>query len=114
MTPKELRKIFNQKRQKIKRSVSKKGIIKYKVVEGFEKTTFEEFQTWFNKSKYQSGCVNRQHKVLMEMVDSINKSIGRTKVKLGSQDADRTWKMRQERLSPRYTTRINEAIIVKA
>jgi DNA polymerase V len=57
---------------------------------------------------------NVKHKVLMEMVDSINKSIGRTKVKLGSQDADRTWKMRQERLSPRYTTRINEAIIVKA
>ena len=57
---------------------------------------------------------NVKHKVLMEMVDCINKSIGRTKVKLGSQDADRTWKMRQERLSPRYTTRINEAIKVKA
>jgi DNA polymerase V len=57
---------------------------------------------------------NVKHKVLMEMVDSINKSIGRTKVKLGSQDADRTWKMRQERLSPRYTTRIDEAIKVKA
>jgi hypothetical protein len=40
MSPKELRNIFNQKRLKIYISVSKKGIIKNKVVEGFEKTTF--------------------------------------------------------------------------
>lgn len=56
MTPEELRKIFNQKKQKIERTVSKKGIVKEKLVEGFEKTTFEEFQTWFKNSKYQSGC----------------------------------------------------------
>lgn len=56
MTPRELRNIFNQKRLKIKISVSKKGIIKNKVVEGFEKTTFEEFQAWFKKSKYENGC----------------------------------------------------------
>jgi hypothetical protein len=40
MTPEELRKIFNQKKQKIERTVSKKGIVKEKLVEGFEKTTF--------------------------------------------------------------------------
>ncbi len=57
---------------------------------------------------------NEKHKGLMEMMDNINKSIGRTKVKLASQDPDRTWKMRQEKLSPRYTTKISEAIKVKA
>jgi len=57
---------------------------------------------------------NPQHKPLMEMVDNINNSIGRAKVKLASQDIDRTWKMRQEKLSPRYSTKISEAIKVKA
>ena len=56
MAPEELRKIFNQKKQKIERTISKKGIVKEKLVDGFEKTTFEEFQTWFKNSKYQSGC----------------------------------------------------------
>jgi DNA polymerase V len=56
---------------------------------------------------------NPKHKVIMETLDNINKVIGNTKVKLASQDLDRTWKMRQEKLSPRYTTRISEAITIK-
>ncbi len=57
---------------------------------------------------------NPRHKILMGMIDSINKSIGRTKIKLAAQDKDRSWKMRQEKLSPRYSTRIDEAMKVKA
>lgn len=57
---------------------------------------------------------NPKHKVIMETLDNINKAVGTTKVKLASQDPDRTWKMRQEKLSPRYSTRIKEAIKVKA
>lgn len=57
---------------------------------------------------------NTKHKQLMDTIDGVNKSIGRTKIKLASQDADRTWKMKQEKLSPRYSTRISEAIKVKA
>lgn len=45
-------------------------------------------------------------------MDKINKSIGRQKLKLASQDLDRTWKMRQEKLSKRYTTRLDEIIII--
>lgn len=56
---------------------------------------------------------NPKHKPLMETVDKINKAIGKTKVKLASQDPDRTWKMRQEKISQRYTTRISEAIKIK-
>ena len=48
----------------------------------------------------------------MEIVDKLNRSAGQQKVKLASQDLDRTWKMRQEQLSPRYTTRLNEIITV--
>jgi len=57
---------------------------------------------------------NPRHKPLMAVIDRINRSIGHHKVKLASQDQDRTWKMRQERLSPRYTTRLQEIISVKA
>ena len=54
-----------------------------------------------------------RHKVLMHTVDKLNKIIGQHKVKLGSQDLERTWKMRQEKLSPRYTTQLSEIIKVK-
>jgi DNA polymerase V len=47
-------------------------------------------------------------------MDKINKSIGTTKVKLASQDIGRTWKMKQEKLSPRFTTRITDIIKIKA
>jgi len=57
---------------------------------------------------------NPKHKPIMDVMDSINKSIGKIKIKLASQDPDRTWKMRQEKLSPRYSTRISEAIKIKA
>lgn len=53
-----------------------------------------------------------RHHRLMETVDAIHQALGRTKVKLASQDLQRTWKMKQENLSPRYTTRINEVINV--
>ncbi|MFB6317150.1 Y-family DNA polymerase [Saccharicrinis sp. FJH54] len=57
---------------------------------------------------------NIKHKPLMEAIDKINLTMGQQKVKLGSQDPDRLWKMRQEKLSPRYTTRLKEIIVVKA
>ena len=57
---------------------------------------------------------NPKHKPLMDEIDKLNHSIGQQKIKLGSQDLGRTWKMRQERLSPRYTTQLNEIITVKA
>ncbi len=56
---------------------------------------------------------NPKHKPLMASIDSLNTKYGSNKIKLGSQDLQRTWKMRQERLSPRYTTNINDIIVVK-
>jgi DNA polymerase V len=53
---------------------------------------------------------NPKHKALMQTIDRLNNSIGQQKVKLASQDLDRTWKMKQEKLSPRYTTQMNEII----
>jgi DNA polymerase V len=55
-----------------------------------------------------------RHQGLMQVVDKINRQCGEQKIKLASQDLKRTWKMRQEQLSPRYTTRIDEIIKIKA
>lgn len=56
---------------------------------------------------------NPKHKSLMFAIDGLNKKYKGYKIKLGNQDLKRTWKMRQERLSPRYTTNINDIIKVK-
>ena len=55
---------------------------------------------------------NPKHKLLMDVIDRVNNAIGQKKVKLASQALDRTWKMKQERLSPRYTTRLSEIITI--
>lgn len=54
-----------------------------------------------------------KHKPLMTAIDKINKKFKADKIKLANQDLKRTWKMRQERLSPKYTTNINDIINVK-
>jgi len=56
---------------------------------------------------------NPKHGELMKTMDKLNNALGDYKVKIGNQDLERTWKMRQEHLSPRYTTRIQEIIKVK-
>ena len=56
---------------------------------------------------------NPKHKPLMSVLDNLNTKFGDYKIKLGNQDLKRTWKMRQEHLSPRYTTNINEILTVK-
>jgi DNA polymerase V len=56
---------------------------------------------------------NPKHVPLMKVVDKINQSFGQQKIKLAGQDLKRVWKMKQEKLSPRYTTRMDEVIIVK-
>lgn len=56
---------------------------------------------------------NPKHHKLMQVMDGINTKYGINKMKIANQDLERTWKMRQEHLSPRYTTNINEIIVVK-
>jgi hypothetical protein len=56
MTKEELKIIFNQKKQKIERKISKKGIVKEKLIAGFNLTTFDQFYNWFNKESFEKGC----------------------------------------------------------
>ncbi|MGY5351895.1 Y-family DNA polymerase [Wenyingzhuangia sp. IMCC45533] len=51
-----------------------------------------------------------KHKLLMNTLDSLNKKLGKGKLKLANQDIKKTWKMRQERLSPEYTTNFRDII----
>ena len=52
--------------------------------------------------------------VLMKAVDDINRRYGADTVFPASRGTARSWKMRQLRLSPRYTTRIGDVPVVRA
>lgn len=54
-----------------------------------------------------------KHKNLMRTIDKLNTSLGKKKIKLASQDLGRTWKMRQEKLSKRYTTSWDDLLEVE-
>ncbi len=56
---------------------------------------------------------NPKHAALMKTIDSLNRRFHSDKIKLGSQDLTRTWKMRQQHLSPKYTTNIDDIIVIK-
>jgi DNA polymerase V len=50
---------------------------------------------------------------LMKSIDTINAQMGRDKVRLAVQGFDRKWRLRQERLSPCYTTRFGDILTVR-
>ena len=54
-----------------------------------------------------------KHLAVMQAVDRIHKRFGPHQIKLANQDLQRTWKMKQEHLSQRYTTEIKEVITVR-
>lgn len=53
-----------------------------------------------------------KHKALMNMMDKLNSTYGDHMLKLGSQNLRRKWKMKQECLSPCYTTRFTDILNV--
>ncbi len=89
-------------------SIFKKGI-KYKragvIVTGLVATKNHQLDMFDHK--------NPKHKPLMHTIDALNKKYEDYKTKSGNQDLIPNWKMRQERLSPRFTTNINEILTVK-
>jgi DNA polymerase V len=56
---------------------------------------------------------NPKHQPLMSVIDKLNQSYGHNKIKFGSQSLGSQFKMRQEKLSPCYTTRINEILSIQ-
>lgn len=54
-----------------------------------------------------------KHKKLMEVVDRLNSGFSRNNLFLAVQDGRRKWKLKQELLSPCYTTKLNDIIKIK-
>ncbi|WKW47629.1 Y-family DNA polymerase [Myroides sp. JBRI-B21084] len=52
------------------------------------------------------------HRKIMNVMDKLNFKYGSKKIKLASQALDKTWKMRQDLLSPNYTTDINDILTI--
>jgi DNA polymerase V len=50
---------------------------------------------------------------VMGVMDKLNASYGRQKVKVAAQGFDRKWKLKNEKLSPCYTTNIKDILVVK-
>jgi len=57
------------------------------------------------------GDIEKRHN-LMRAMDTVNDSYGRMKVRFAVNGFERKWKLKQERLSPCYTTRMNELMQV--
>jgi len=50
----------------------------------------------------------------MATLDRINETFGRGTVRLGAEGLQQAWAMKQDRRSPRYTTRWDEVPVVHA
>jgi DNA polymerase V len=56
---------------------------------------------------------NPKHQPLMSVIDKMNLSFGDNKVKFGVQSLGRQWKMKQERLSPKFSTKLTDVITIE-
>lgn len=61
---------------------------------------------------FSAGKDEKQRR-LMESLDRVNLKMGKDILKIATQGTTRSWKLRQERLSPAYTTRWNELLEIK-
>lgn len=61
-----------------------------------------------------AGIDNERRVRVMRAVDEINRRHGRYTVRPLAASSERGWEMRRQRLSPRYTTRLDEVLRVKA
>jgi len=58
--------------------------------------------------------INREkHSNSMRAIDLLNSRYGRDVVRLAAQGGGRKWKLRQEQLSPSYTTSWNDILTIK-
>jgi DNA polymerase V len=55
---------------------------------------------------------DERHQSLMKSIDKINAAYGQQKIKLATQDIKKVWKMKQEKLSPNYTTKLSDIITI--
>lgn len=51
---------------------------------------------------------NSKHQMIMETLDKMNAKLGKDKIRIASQGYKKDWSLRQEKLSPFYTTRLTD------
>lgn len=56
---------------------------------------------------------NPKHQPLMQTIDKMNASYGENKIRFGMQDLGRQWKMKQEKLSPKYSTKFSDIMTIR-
>ena len=67
-----------------------------------------------NKKQFQLfEDENPKHLTLMKVMDNLNKKIGYTQVKLATQNLSLTWNMKQNHLSPKFTTSFKDILEIK-
>ncbi len=70
-----------------------------------------------DKNQYQLNVFDsldrEKNNTLMKYVDNLNQHYGRDIIKSAAQDYDRKWKLRQEKLSPSYTTSWSDLLTIK-
>ena len=84
-------------------SYKKAGVVVGKLINDNE-VQLSLFDQILNRDKYSK---------ISNIIDKINNNMGRDKLRIATQGFDRNWKMKQEQLSPCYTTRIDEILKVK-
>ena len=84
-------------------SYKKAGVIVGKLINDNE-VQLSLFDQIYNREKYTK---------ISKTIDKINNNMGRDKLRIATQGFDRNWKMKQEQLSPCYTTRIDEILTIK-
>ena len=56
---------------------------------------------------------NPKYSKIMQVMDEYHKKTGERKIRLGNQDLQRTWKMKQYNLSNKYTTNFKDILEIK-
>jgi len=90
------------------RKIFKKGFSYKKagvIVMDFSPQSQEQLNLFSNR--------NQKHIPLMSAVDKLNSKFGQQKLRLASQAPGKIWKMKQEQLSPNYTTKLSDIITIK-
>lgn len=54
-----------------------------------------------------------KHAKIMKVVDNLNSGFTRNMLILAVQGMDKPWKLKREKLSPNYTTKLSDVIIIK-
>ncbi|MEP6931414.1 MAG: Y-family DNA polymerase [Flavobacterium sp.] len=55
---------------------------------------------------------NPKHQPLMRVIDKMNQCYGENKIKFGVQSLGKQWKMKQDRLSPKFSTKLEDVITI--